>query len=76
MVDLVGAAERLTRIFGDWPSFHDAEVTRLVLDRSGPDGLTLDLEIHVFEATSEVDPAGFYVLENHTLCVIWPLGRC
>src|SRR4030095_2473016 len=56
----------LVSIFGRWPSFHDAEVLRVSLDRSGIEGPTLDATIHVFEMTSEVDAKGYYVLKNHT----------
>ena len=63
-------AEKLTRIFGEWPSFHDAEVVRVVLDRTGPEAPTLTLEIHVYTMTSEVDARGFYVLTNHTLATL------
>ena len=59
-------AQLLTTIFGRWPSFHDAEVLRLVLDRSGPEGPTLEAAIHVFEMTSEVNAKGYYVLKHHT----------
>jgi hypothetical protein len=59
-------ATQLESIFGRWPSFHDAEVLRLSLDRSGEDGPTLDVVIHVFEMTSEVDAKGFYILKKHT----------
>src|SRR5262245_26846346 len=59
-------AEELLSIFGGWPSFHDAEVLRVSLDRSGSEGPTLEAVIHVFEMTSEVDSKGFYVLTNHT----------
>ena len=69
-MELVRAADRLTNIFGHWPTFHDAEVVRVVLDRRGPGGPTLEAEIHVFEMTSEVDPAGYYVLKNHTLVTL------
>jgi hypothetical protein len=63
---LVENAALLESIFGRWPSFHDAEVLRVVLDRSGDDGPTLEATIHVFEMTSDVDAKGFYVLKNHT----------
>jgi len=63
-------SDRVTRIFGEWPSFHDAEVVRLVLDRSGSEGPTLEVQIHVFAATSEVDATGHYVLKNHTLVTL------
>lgn len=66
-IGLISGAERILQIFGEWPSFHDAEVLRLVLDRSGSDGPSLEVKIHVFEATQEVDPSGYYVLKNHTL---------
>jgi hypothetical protein len=56
----------LELIFGRWPSFHDAEVLRVVLDRSGDEGPTLEVTIHVFDMTSDVDPQGFCVLKNHT----------
>lgn len=63
-------AESLEFVFGRWPSFHDAEVLRVVLDRSGEDGPTLEAAIHVFEMTSEVDSRGYYVLRHHTEVVL------
>ncbi len=63
-------AESLVSIFGCWPSFHDAEVIWLRLDRretSLGDGPTLEALIHTFQMTSEVNAAGFFVLQNHTL---------
>ena len=60
----------LCEIFGAWPSFHDAEVLKIILDRrpngqfSGP---TLEAHIHAFKMTSEVDEKGFYKLIKHTL---------
>lgn len=64
MVNIENAGS-LESVFGQWPSFHDAEVLRVVLDRSGEDG-PLEAIIHVFEMTSEVDSKGFYVLTKHT----------
>jgi len=63
-------SDQVTRIFGKWPSFHDAEVVRLVLDSSGAEGPTLEMQIHVFEMTPEVDAKGSYVLKNHTLVTL------
>jgi hypothetical protein len=63
-------SEALTKVFGTWPSFHDAEVVSVVLDRQGQEeygGPTVDLVVHVFEMTSEVDNKGYYVLRHHTL---------
>lgn len=64
---LVDNSDLLSQAFGGWPSFHDAEVIRLVLDRSGPEGPTLELEMHVFKMTKEVGPTKHYVLKNHIL---------
>ena len=59
-------ATELERVFGGWPSFHDAEVLTASFDRSGNDGPTLQLVVHVFEMTPEVDAKGYFVLKNHT----------
>lgn len=59
-------AELLTSIFDGWPSFHDAEVLRLSLDRSGVDGPILEVAIHLFRSSSEVDAKGYYVRRHHT----------
>ena len=65
--------EKLTNVFGYWPSFHDAEVHSLTLDRRGRDdmwGPTLEAVIHVFEMTDEVDAEGYYVQKNHRLVTL------
>ena len=56
----------LTDVFGRWPSFHDAEVLRVLLDRGTPQpyGPWLQATIHVFEMTSQIE-RGAYVLKNH-----------
>ena len=63
----IEGVELLTNIFGRFPSFHDAEIISLKLDRGNFETLaTLDLTIHVFEMTSEIIE-NRYVLKNHTL---------
>ena len=62
--------EKVISVFGRWPTFHDAEVLWLGLDRHGPGvgtGPSLEAVIHAFEMTSEVAPTGHYVLKNHVL---------
>ncbi|HKG14518.1 MAG TPA: Imm50 family immunity protein [Pyrinomonadaceae bacterium] len=59
--------EALTDIFGRFPSFHDAEIHSLRLERGGDGGPSLEAKIHVFEMTAETDESGRYVLKNHTL---------
>ena len=63
-------SHQLTDVFGRWPSFHDAEVLRINLDRDRADsefGPNLQAAIHVFEMTSQVDERGRYVLKNHVV---------
>jgi hypothetical protein len=59
--------EALTDIFGHFPSFHDAEIISIHLERDGEDAPFLEAKIHVFETTDKVDAQGRYVLKNHTL---------
>jgi hypothetical protein len=64
MNDLIAAlpgAREFVKWFGRWPSFHDAEVMRISLDRAGESLL----EIHVFQMTNEIDSKGQYVFVNH-----------
>jgi hypothetical protein len=70
---LVKESERLTSVFGYWPSFHDAEIIWLRLhrgDRRAGDGVagpSMEMEVHTFEITDEVAPTGSYVLKHHVL---------
>src|SRR5687767_10468322 len=51
-VDVVTGHKELTDLFGDWPSFHDAEVLDLRLHRRGPDeweSPILEADIHLFK---------------------------
>lgn len=71
---LIVGSEKLTKIFGYWPSFHDAEVRELHFWRGNVqtekgiyDFPVLTLTIHVWELTNEVDAQGYYVLRHHTL---------
>jgi hypothetical protein len=70
ILSLVGNSRALTDIFGAWPSFHDAEVLRLRLDRDGAAGVELEANIYVFEMTGEVTADGFYKLQNQTLATM------
>ena len=71
MAEIIGA-ERVTSVFGHWPSFHDAEVVRFSLDRTGRGTAAeecprVTADIYAFEMTSEVGPDGTYVLRNESL---------
>jgi len=73
----ISGSEKLTGVFGYWPSFHDAEVIELHLSRG--DALTerrhprfpiLTTKIHLWELTNEVDARGYFVLKHHTLATL------
>jgi hypothetical protein len=64
--DIEGASE-IVDWFGRWPSFHDAEVLSVVLERASESCI----KIHTFEMTNKVDPRGFYVLQKHVIVSFW-----
>ena len=71
---LIDGSQKLTSIFGYWPSFHDAEVLEFQLWRGdiAPEESRhvfpiLTLKMHCFEMTKEITSGGFFVLRNHTL---------
>ena len=57
-------AHLLTDIFDRWPSFHDAEVVSVDLDRIGP---TLTASIHLWRTLTETDDKGYFKQADHTL---------
>jgi hypothetical protein len=74
---LIRGSEKLTDIFGYWPSFHDAEVLDLHFWRGQSDiskGVydfpVLTLRIHLWELTKEVNTEGYLVLGHHTLTTL------
>ena len=53
----IEGAEKVLSIFGEWPSFHDAEILSVVLDRNafkGQYGPTVTVTLHCFKITNEV----------------------
>ena len=75
--NLVECSERLTAIFGEWPSFHDAEVIEFNLWCGEVQPViqryvfpTLTVKIHLWELTSKVSETGHYVLRHHTLATL------
>jgi hypothetical protein len=71
---MIEGSEKLTDIFGYWPSFHDAEVIELVLWRGDVEPEVgryifpvLKAKLHVWELTKDLNSAGFLVLRHHTL---------
>jgi hypothetical protein len=54
--------EPVVGFLGRWPSFHDANVTDSQL---GAD--SIDLRLHTWLMTDEIDSKGYFVLRNHAL---------
>ena len=63
-------ADLVERIFGGWPSFHDSEVHTILLTRDCDSGPQMDVTIHHWEMTSEVDSKGYFALRHHTLTTL------
>jgi hypothetical protein len=68
----ISGSEKLIRIFGNWPSFHDAEVLELNLwrGRGDPDkhissAPVLTLVFHVWEMTKETSSDGYFISTIH-----------
>jgi hypothetical protein len=62
--------ELVTKIFGYWPSFHDAEIKWLKLDRADANGglvPTLEFVIHCWETTNNVSTSGHFIRKKNTL---------
>jgi len=59
----IAGAQELHDWFGRWPTFHDAEILSLRLNRHGASILL----IHTWEMTSKIDEKGFYVLDKHVV---------
>jgi len=62
----VPGAEELLKWFGYWPSFHDAEVLNIHLNRHG----RLHMEIETWEMTKEIDDKGHYKLRKKVVVAI------
>jgi hypothetical protein len=62
VLDMAGVSDVMDW-FGEWPSFHDAEVTRIHINRSGPSYM----DVHAFRMTSEVTPTGHYRCDKHAV---------
>jgi len=69
-IEVVEGHERLTEIFGGWPSFHDAEVTGIRLERRGRDeweGPIAFVSVHVCEGYREDERSTIVKWRKHTV---------
>ena len=58
---ILPGAENLIEWFGRWPSFHDAEILSIELNRLGASRI----RIHVWNRLADVDTRGFYKHDKH-----------
>ena len=71
--DIVKGHERLTDIFGRWPSFHDSEVISIRLDRRGRnqwEGPVTYVRVHVFEGYRESEDSIEVKWRNPTIVTL------
>jgi hypothetical protein len=59
----VPGAVGLVEWFGHWPSFHDAEIVGVELNRMARSRI----KVHTFATTDEVNSRGYYVTVKHAL---------
>ena len=62
--EIPGGADLLAWFGGYLPSFHDAEILGLELDRAGA---TCRIRAHTWEISDEVDKTGHFVLSRHVV---------
>src|SRR5262249_8951219 len=67
VIDSIPGAANLVEWFGEWPSFHDAEILKVILDRSARSSI----QIHTWRMTSEVDQKRRYVTDHHMVVTFW-----
>lgn len=63
VLGLIGGAAELSAWFGCWPSFHDAEIVSLSLNREG----VSTLQLRTWRLTEKVVDRGFYVQEKQVI---------
>ncbi len=56
--------------FGRWPSFHDSEIHSILMDRDGPDGPSLEMCVHIFTWTDDLDRDGGCILDKQVIVTL------
>jgi Immunity protein 50 len=65
MVPEIHGADSVVAWFGQWPSFHDAEILSVHINRSG---LSV-IRIHTWNLSTRVDRTGHFVRERQAILV-------
>jgi hypothetical protein len=63
----IPGADQLVDWFGFWPSFHDAEILELHLDRNSKSFI----RIHTWLTNNEVDASGRFISDRHVVVTFW-----
>lgn len=66
LLESVPGAQELVDWFSYWPSFHDAEVLSLSLNRTGESCV----KVHTFRMTDALSPSGHYICDKHVIVSI------
>ena len=73
----ITGSEKITDVFGYWPSFHDAEIINFHLWRGDVDPErdrwvfpVLTLLVHLWELTNQTGPDGFLICKHETLATL------
>lgn len=68
----IEGSEKVLELYGEWPSFHDAEILSVNLDRGKAEkkcGPIVAIKLHGFAITNELDDKGHYKVVNHAQIV-------
>lgn len=60
-------SDAVSSAFGFWPSFHDAEVHRVVLDRGSGERPSITVAVHAFASDGTVDEKGYHRIATSVL---------
>jgi hypothetical protein len=71
-LSLITGHKEVLAVFGRWPSFHDGEIHRLLLDSTRTDAQgsrypSIELALRGWNLTPNVSEAGFYKVENDSV---------
>jgi Immunity protein 50 len=73
----IDGSNKLTEIFGYWPTFHDAEIIDVQLWRGDVEPRrnswvlpVLTVKLHVWQVGPELDPNGYCLLQHSTLTTL------
>ena len=69
----IDGTEKILELYKCWPSDHDAEIISIFLSREkskGKYGPTLEIKVHCFNITNELNDIGHYKTINHAQITI------